>query len=1132
MRVRQFLVLACLAWQIRLALAVPLEVARELEQGEVRASLQQVRKRAASRAQGLAWASWVWYQARRFQKSWDLAEKSLQEGYMGVEPGLVKSRILLLRGKLDSALAVAQTLRRNSPSVETWGLEGEILRAKGKLSEAAKAFTHCVEDFNALTNPTPEERLQAARAGRLNRDPYGALKHLEVLLERFPWMVRAHYEMGELFVDHYQTGDAALEYRAGLKIRPRSPLLRASLAVALARENSLSKAVLEAKQALEGDPIEPRAWQVLAWVALKNSDWPAAKHAAAKALERNPQDVRFLALQAQVLVAAGEEVEAARVAALSRSINPSNTEIDRVLASQASGKGHEQEALKILRAGLTRSPRSAACFYDRGAIYLRAGRLTAAREDLEKARYLDPFLVKAVNYLKILDRFESFGHYHLRRGLLALSPYGPSAAWPYFQEEVNGLLDSLQGDLDHRLGEGLRVEVFGDVDWMNARALGLGVEFGAGFSFGRCLTFFSAPTEGYSMSWRRTMRHELVHSFNVDRVKPNRVPPWFTEGLATYQEGQRDETAQGILRGAAYLGELSSLQKLIAWKYGGPKLYLHYLQAAIAIEWILDRSGPQGFNPILDLFASGMESKPALEQALGEPLEALAASYQQFLEARVQTLHADMVFRFISDDLLERAKRGEEDARTKVAMFALRTGEADRAGRLLLGISTPEAQRIQARVLFATQSSRALAALLELDRLGPPSYAVNLELGKELLRQGQRGQGMGQLEEAHRLHSGGREAAFLLAKLFREDGQEGERHRILDAYLKQDVDHGWVASELAQDAEKAGDWEAAVRRLRQAIGSDATRPELFLRLARVRNAQKKFALARRAYGAYAGLSRLGLGLIRKGLPLSEQVRMAAEEEAGASGGKPASPPSLATESHWFAPVSLEARTRSGEELVRLLAGEEHPGVALAGLMDSLGRELLEWGKKAAGDAPGVLTEALLGRWGGRPARAAALALGEAGRSEAVGFLLAALSSQEEGPFGRGTCTEHAAVVLEGLAFTRRENLELWWGGERSKSSDQWFQRSLQERGYPDAPGEPEGEAKLLTIVLEDETWFRAQGAWRRLSRLLGTRAGRGGFWGDHFQDRLFEPVRSQARAAFRRVLKGRQLARRRPGRTP
>lgn len=1107
--------LACLAAAARADL-VPPEVVAHAERGELASAMRAARSHPGGPSEARAAAAWVWWSQGQRSKAREVAARAVAEGAAGPLAPWVQARVDLETGAYDAALVAARDLVARAPGVATHLLLGEVLQVTGARKQAGEAFAAAIRTFNALGDPTPFQRLQGARAARMGKDPYGAIKHLEALIQAQPDMGSAYFEFGEVFRVHYQTGDALLEYRRGLTKRPDDARLKAAEAWMLWEDGPRSEAVKAAKAALELAPDEPRAWLVLAQAAVAARDWKAARHAAAKALERNPEAPRELAHQVEVLLAAGDEVgaEAARQRCLA--VDPAYAELDRVLGDAAQTDRKTAQALEHYGRGLERDPRHTGCLLRRGALLLREGLLSRAREDLERARFLDPFLVKAVNYLKILDRFEDFGHVPLETGVLALSPYGPGAAAPFFRDRLDRMIADLATVHDHRLREDIRVEVFANQDWMNARAMGLGVEFGAGFSFGRCLTFFSGPSEAGRMGWWRTMRHEIAHTFHSDRAASGPVPAWFTEGLATYLEGTRGSFAEGVLRAAHFAGELTPFDELVHWKYGGAKLYLHYLQAGVAMDWLRKRTGHQDWNRYLDLFGQGRSTEEVLAQVLGGgDMASWAAEYQAHLDQACRALRADMVFSLPPLALQEAARGGDPEARAKLALILARKGQAKKAVQLLEGLSGPEAGRAGAFVARA-QKAADTAARLEAARVDfPGDPAIPRELGVWLLRQGDRAGAIQALEDALGVDPGDLKAAEVLAGLYAGANQQDRRRRVLRELLASNPDHAWAAWELSLDAEARKRHGEALGHVRTVLDVDAYHPEVFRRLAVLATRQGDLREARRAWAAFVGVRRAGVGPSRMGAPLP-----------AAPDTRPAPTPRPRVEPvHWLPEVPLAQREAQALDLLDELAATAAPEVAVAGLADALGRELAEWGPDAALDVVPTLHLLMHGAHGARPARAAATALGWARRGEAAGFLLAARGATEEGPFGEGSAGVAAVIALQALAVRPADRLAAWWKEARDGTSLTWLTTALQERGYPDAPAVADGEAKLMAVVLEDDAWYRAYAARVRLVDLLGNRAGRGGFHPGVTGRRSFEEVRAQGRAAFRRVLKARKIAR-------
>lgn len=1108
---------------------VPDEVARDLDEGAVPAAGRAIKRLASSRPEALAWSAWVWLQASKPSRARDLAQKARGEGYPGPLPDLVEGRARLQLGEPEVAFAMGRAAEAGGAPVRGALLAGEARLRVGRRDEAREAFNRAIDAFNRAGSKSREARLAAARAGALNKDPYGALKLLGALEADYPWMARVRLEAGELFLRHYQTGDAAAEFQAGLKIRPGSALMLSSVALARYHEHRIDEALKLAERALSIDDRQPRAWLVKARCELRLERWGEARAAADKAASLRPDDPEYLALRAEVLAAqgAGPEADAAKRACLA--INPHYAELDAALGYSAQRQYRQEAALQHFREGLARDPTSVSSLFGRGSLQLHQGRLEAAREDLERARFLDPFLVPAVNYLKVLDRLDAFVAHPVPRGYLVLSPRGPEAAAPVLADKVGHLIDDLAATLDHRLRHQQRIEVFSDVRWFNARVRGVEGEAMRGVCFGRCSSFASYPAETRSFGWLRIMRHELVHMFNLDRVGDGYMPRWITEGLATHLEPPRDESWWGMLAGAVRAREVIPLERLSLSFQRSDLTSLAYMHSGVAMGWFLETFGVGTLNDLLDLYARRVPAMEALEQATGWTRARLEAGYRQRVLQEAAQFHGDPVYRRFPTRLKKAADAGDSQAALELARALLIRGNPALAEKALAGaLGAPGRDEVGARIAHARKAPDAPARLEAVVAAGAASYGLLLDAAQARQAAGDVDGALELLRRAHLVHPAGRAGAGRLYRLLEVRGEHAEAERVLEAALKHEADDAWSAAELSRRARQRGDHARARRFLVAALEVDATRPDFFLELARLEVEAKDRAAARRAYAIFAGLSRTGLAWPDVAPPPPQRTPPQARSAAG-PGRAPASPPprSAGDEADlpWLEPVSPGARRREVAWLSSTLSAEPDAEVALAGLADALGRELAVAMPGAEASAYPALREALHGAWGLRAAHAAAVGLGMDRRREAAGFLFAALGVDEEGPFGQGRLADHAVRALEALAVRDRKFLEPWWGEAWSKSSSEWLADSLRARGYPPPPEGPDGLENLLVIALEDDHWYRSYGARHALGKRLGLQAGLGGFLPGRHQSRLFEPVRTHAAGAYRRALKERHLAR-------
>lgn len=1095
---------------------VPLSLQESLERGDRSRLWKELRRIKAKDPREFAFLyAWSLHEMGKDPGALEALKKARAKfSLAGPREDLLELRILRAMGRYREAYQAAKTLVTAHPSVRSHFHFALSAQDVGEYDAFRDHLALAVEVYNRLPRATLEERLDAARAGGYGSDPQSSIPHFEKIQAEFPWMVRAHFELGEVFRRHYQTGDAALEYQRGLKIRGNSPLLLASLALVLEEEGSVSAALEKAREALEGNEATPRAWKVLARVAIRKEDWKAAEHAAQKALRKNPKDPEFLTLLAEIYEARGETQRVQELSQKVAQTNPKYALFDWTLGARAAVDRRLETAIDHFTRGLEKDPRCSGCYLKRGEVRFKQGHLALAREDFERARFLDRFMARALNYLKTLDRFETFHHSALKRGFLAVSNYGTSILTPLLTRNIDSIFDRLDLAHSQAIRGPFRVEVFANTEWMNARALGLGSTWGAGYSFGRALTFRVINSGPEADGWYKTMLHELAHSYHMEIAAPGRVPFWFTEGLATHLENRTSSQAQGVLKGAEFVDGFSTLSQLLHWWNRSDRRYLQYLEAEMLIRWIKDLRGPAGPLEFLKRFRTRQDSKKVLVDLLGKPFPALSKDFARYLKLQVAQIQAPRNFLFQPETLERRAASGDLEARGRLAVVLLETGKLQRAVDLANGGGGTWESYVRTRASAQWQEA-GIEERCERELQRRPedlSLWVDCGLGASAPKR------KVWLETALAKFPASRLASEALFDLYRAEGSNSDAERVLRTATQADPGHAWAQYQLAQLAVDQGDTQEASRRLDEVLKVELFHPDILLAQARVAVLNQDLARAREFYAYFVGVQRVGLGPSRSRTDLEEA------EEPGAEAKRNAPP------WRWFRKVAPHERRLSAPDLKQVLEQESRPQVALLGLVDALGFEVLTWDYRAPPDSRSMLRWALHGGLGDPAATRAAQVLGLARDEAALPFLWASQQCPGSGAFGQGSCPAETEAALEALAARNQTDLSAWWTQRASgTTAADWFETSLKGRGYPIENRQgPSWIGNLVLALQEEDDWPRAYAAWKELGRRLGESPGRGTFGPQGFPDRRLDAVRQDAVQAQIRRMKEASVAARKP----
>ena len=196
----------------------------------------------------------------------------------------------------------------------------------------------------------------------------------------------------------------------------------------------------------------------------------------------------------------------------------------------------------------------------------------------------------------------------------------------------------------HEPGELIRIELYPDHADFSVRSVGLAGVGLLGVCFGPVVAMDSpAARERGAFNWGSTLWHELAHVFHLS-MTANRVPRWFSEGLAVYEEriarpGWGGDVTPDFL--LAYLeGRLLPVSQLnngfVRPTY--PKQVIHsYFQASLVFEFIEQRWGFDVIRASLNAYRDSKNPDSVLLQQLQLDSDALDDAFDDYLQTRYAT---------------------------------------------------------------------------------------------------------------------------------------------------------------------------------------------------------------------------------------------------------------------------------------------------------------------------------------------------------------------------------------------------------------------------------------------------------------------------------------------------------------
>lgn len=341
------------------------------------------------------------------------------------------------------------------------------------------------------------------------------------------------------------------------------------------------------------------------------------------ALARYPHDPHLLALdvaaQAAIFDQPAFENAMARFDALFPQSELALLTTGRVLSMNRQYARSEA----MLRKVIERRPNLPRAWTELGLLLMQSGDEPAALAALQRGSTLDPFDVRAANQLKLVQELLGYRVIETDHFLIRYHQGVDEVLARDMPFELEGMYDELTSIFQHRPANKTIIEILPDLKRFAVRITGMPDIWTIGASTGDIIAI-TPPRDGKgqhgAFDWLRVIRHEFVHTITLDQTG-NRIPHWFTEGAAVWQEpGDRDFDTSRLLAEALHGGQLFTLDQ-INWGFIRPKRQidrpLAYAQAHWMIQYIVASSGQQAVVDMLRLFQKGWTDRQAIEKVTG-----------------------------------------------------------------------------------------------------------------------------------------------------------------------------------------------------------------------------------------------------------------------------------------------------------------------------------------------------------------------------------------------------------------------------------------------------------------------------------------------------------------------------------
>ena len=440
-------------------------------------------------------------------------------------------------------------------------------------------------------------------------------------LDRSYWPARI--AAGDLLRQKFNNDEAdgsVSDYQAALRINPHLPEAEVGLGEVALENWNFELVEEQVKKALETDPNYAPALHLLAKKFIVERRYEQAQEPCEQALKLNPNDLAALSISSAAYACRYDQPAVDRLRARVEAINTNCALFHRTLADTLGGirqyKASEREYLRAIEL----DPTDANARTELGMMYMQWGPEDKARDALDAAWALDPYNERTKFTLELLDRLHKFARHETEHFIIKFDPEKDPGLGAHVAGYLENIYDTVTSDFETPLRDKTIIEFFPTSRSFAVRITGKPWIHTVGASTGQVIAL-AAPRDSVDLMGRynlaRVLKHEFTHTVTLAATE-NRIPHWFTEGLAVYQEdAPRSFDWCEMLADAVRRNRLFTLES-IDWGFMRPKRpsdrQMAYAQSEWMVEFIVDRFGYDVIQDLIKRYKAGQTQARAISE--------------------------------------------------------------------------------------------------------------------------------------------------------------------------------------------------------------------------------------------------------------------------------------------------------------------------------------------------------------------------------------------------------------------------------------------------------------------------------------------------------------------------------------
>ena len=630
---------------------------------------------------------------------------------------LVRGRLLETLGRKDEAIATYRSMSRIIDE-DDYRKDARSLVALGQI----------MDRYGVLTGQRASEQASNIL--------HNYLQEAYQKVDRKYWP--AHVAAGLFLLSKHRPQQAGEEFALALKLNRKIPEVHVGKGVAYLADWQFEQCMGAVAAALKINPRHPEALYVKAACLMQWRKYEQVEQAAKNVLKTNPNHIEALSLAAAVHIRNRQEDKAAPYIRRVGKINPVCEVLPNTIGQWLAACRQYTEAEKYYRRAMKLAPEKAGPVTDLGKLYMQTGDEDKARTILEKARKIDDFRQDVRNFLSILKDLKGFKVKETAHFIIKVDGKLDAVLLDRMAAYMESIYEEVCSDYEYRPKVKTMIEVFPTHPGFSKRITGKGWIGTIGACTGRVIALV-APNRQRSQfgtfNWTSVLRHEFAHTVTL-QATGNRIPHWFTEACAVWQQPDRRNYEAVRRLVAATRAKRLFPMKQINWGFVRPRRRgdrgLAYAQSEWILEYIIAGSGYAAVPKMLRGFRDGKTQAQVFKEVLGTTEAKFDTNFLAWAKGEVKKWGFDPE---PAPDLAKaaaeaRKKPKDAQAQATLALAMLTRGQrssAEKTARKALDIAPDNARALAvlARVLVSKKAyEEAVKVASRLEQIDHTSRAA------------------------------------------------------------------------------------------------------------------------------------------------------------------------------------------------------------------------------------------------------------------------------------------------------------------------------------------------------------------------------------------------------------------------